>query len=105
MLKNLIVVLILLMSGSVFAETQAQAHAPDFLYFECVLPSDRTLFRALRNLCDDEATALGYHIGIYRPYNEIQDGLTIDCKEIDPLIFTCLGAPHKEAGCTPPDCG
>jgi hypothetical protein len=107
MLKNLIVILILLMSGSVFAETQAQAQAPDLLYQQCVDLSDRTIVRAMRNLCDDEATSRGYKIGIFRPYNANQDGVVTECivsaNVPDPERFTCLGAPHQEPpACDPP---
>jgi hypothetical protein len=103
MLKNLIVVLILLMSGSVFAETPSQAQAPDLLYQQCVDTSDRTIVRAMRNLCDDEATSRGYNVGIYRPHNEQQDGEPNACLATHDL-FSCLGAPHQEEVCTPPDC-
>ena len=104
MLKNMIVVLILLMSGSVFAE------APDLLYQQCVDPLDRQDIRAMRNLCDDEATRQGYNVGIFRPYSASQDLSPIFCpvpleKPHLQANYVCLGAPHKEpTGCLPP-CG
>jgi len=101
MMKNSIAVLILLMSGSVFAETPAQG--PDRLYFQCVETSDRATFRVMRNLCDDEATERGYSVGIFRPNIESQDGGVVAClAEPEHKPFTCLGAPHQETVCIPP---
>ena len=103
MLKNLIVVLILLMSGSVFAETPYPAQAPDFIYSECVDVSDRAIFRAMRNLCDDVATEKGYNIGIFRPDIKDEYGGVAECDIDVPTVksFICLGSPHQEV-CLPP---
>lgn len=70
---------------------------PDSLYQTCVDPSDRTMIRTLRNMCDDDATGQGYNVGIFRPYNEnVDHGRPIKCSGLDDIIFVCLGAPHKE---------
>ena len=105
MLKNLIVVLILLMSSSVFAQTPDQA--PDFLYSQCVDVSDRAIFRAMRNLCDDDATDNGYNIGIFRPDIKDEYGGVAECDIGVPTVksFICLGSPHQECNPSiPPGC-
>ena len=55
MLNRLVLALPLLFAvNNVFAETPDQT--PDSLYLECIDTSDRVLFRAMRNLCDELAT-------------------------------------------------
>ena len=111
MLKKLIIVLTLLMSGSVFADPPiriagAPPQAPDLLYKQCVDPLDRQDIRAMSNLCDDWATGQGYNIGIFRPYNANQDGPSIKCRQLIKYphfkyVYSCLGSPHQEV-CLPP---
>ena len=71
---------------------------PDLLSVECVDPADRAMIRTLRNMCDDDATALEYNVGIFRPFNEIRDGQAAACPE-GTERFSCLGAPHQEIRC------
>jgi len=110
MLKKLSIVMVagvgLMMSVVTFADE------PDLRYQQCVDPSDRAEIRALRNLCDDEATSWGYNVGIFRPYNANQDGEKKECAISadlpDPEVYSCLGAPHQAQPCNPsvpPGCG
>ncbi len=97
-MKNVIAVFLAVTAISllVFATKTYSGEPPDQLYQTCVDLSDRSMIRTLRNMCDDDATGLGYNIGIFRPFNANTDGFPLECKEIDPAVFVCLGAPHDD---------
>ena len=75
----------------------AFADPPDLINTYCVDTDDRSSVRSLRNICDDLATAHGYNVGIFRPYNESIDGTGfLDCNAMmgeSGERFSCLGAP------------
>ena len=105
-MKNVIAVLLAVTAISllVFASKTYSGGSPDFLYQTCVDLSDRAMVRTMRNMCDNDATGLGYNVGIFRPFNAHTDGVPLACKEIDPAVFVCLGAPHQEEACKDEDC-
>jgi hypothetical protein len=98
-MKNILTVLLAVTAFSLlFLATKTYSLVgvpPDLLSVECANPSDRTYFRSQRNACDDEATRLGYNVGIFRPYNEIIDGSVNIICSIGSAPFSCLGAPHQ----------
>ena len=100
-MKNVFTVILAVTTLSllVFATKTFSGGPPDDLYQTCVDPSDRTMIRALRNMCDDDATGQGYNVGIFRPLNAIVDlvgdEIPIKCKGLNDSIFVCLGAPHQ----------
>ena len=106
-MKNIITVLLAVIALSLLVlatKTYSDVgEPPDRLYTTCVDPADRAMIRTLRNMCDDDATALGYNVGIFRPEKPLEpSGL---CSiEIEKTPYVCLGAPHKEDHCVAPDC-
>ena len=104
-MKNVITVLLTVTAISLLvfaAKTYSDVgEPPDLLSVECVVTSDRATIRIQRDMCDIDATGLGYNVGIFRPHNENTDGPAPMCPT-GSTAFSCLGAPHDV--CHPPAC-